>query len=222
MGGNVALTSMFTALRHRRGYSTVVSATAAVIALGGGAFALASSLPGPDGAVHACFQTRHGNLRVVKPGTPCAAGERALSFNLPGAPGSAGAAGAAGDTGPVGQFPQGTLPSGTTVRGHWAAGLASAGSAYVAVSFLFEFAAPPTFNYVSGSGSPPAGCSGGTNTNPTAQPGNLCIYSSGSRVNTAGALDNHGPPSAFGAVFSVGSTSSGAFSDGGAWAATSP
>jgi hypothetical protein len=213
---------MVTKLAERLSYSNVVGVAAVFVALGGGALAVAGARPASTGALHACYGKRHGNLRLVAAGAKCAPDERTLAFNLPGSAGGKGASGAPGHAGQPGLFPQGTLPAGTTVRGHWAVGLAASGSAYAAVSFLFAFAAPPTFHYVSGSGPPPAGCIGGTDATPTAQPGNLCVYSSGSRVNTTGAVENIGAPSSWGAVFSASSTSSGAFSDGGAWAATSP
>jgi hypothetical protein len=213
---------MVTRSVQRLSYSKVVGVLAVLVALGAGALAVAAARPASTVVVHACYETRDGDARVVAPGTRCARSERALTFNLPGRPGSSGASGASGEPGVAGQFPQGTLPTGSTVRGHWAAGLAAPGSAYAAVSFLFAFAEPPAFHYVSASGSPPAGCTGGTNADPTAQPGNLCVYSSGSGVNTAGAVENLGASTDWGAVFSVSSAGGGAFSDGGAWAATSP
>jgi hypothetical protein len=62
---------------------------------------------------------------------------------------------------------------------------------------------------------------GGTHQNPTAQPGNLCLYSAGFPLNTAGAVVT-GAPNAWGTLFTVSSIVAGLFADGGTWAATSP
>jgi hypothetical protein len=90
------------------------------------------------------------------------------------------------------------------------------------ISFGFTFASAPTFHYVAGPVSVPAGCSGGTHQNPTAQPGNLCLYSAGFAPNTLGAVVT-GAPNAWGTLFTVSpSVASSSFADGGTWAATSP
>jgi len=107
------------------------------------------------------------------------------------------------------------------VRGSWAGGSSATGTAYESISFGFTFASAPTFHYVHGVLSVPAGCAGGTANNPTAQPGNLCLYSNGFPLNTAGAVVT-GAPNAWGALFTVSSEAPGAFNDGGSWAATSP
>jgi hypothetical protein len=107
------------------------------------------------------------------------------------------------------------------VRGNWAGGSSASGTAYESISFGFTFASPPTFHYVAGPGSVPAGCAGGTSANPTAQPGNLCLYSNGFPQNTAGAVVT-GAANAWGTLFTVSSEKPGIFFDGGSWAATSP
>jgi hypothetical protein len=107
------------------------------------------------------------------------------------------------------------------VRGNWAGGSSTSGTAYESISFGFTFASAPTFHYVPGPVSVPAGCSGGTNANPTAQPGNLCLYSAGWAANTTGAVVT-GAPDRWGTLFTVHSSSSDFFADGGTWAATSP
>jgi len=142
-----------------------------------------------------------------------------------GAKGDTGPAGAKGATGPAGPFPT-VLPSGITVRGSWAAGGPSpggaGGTAYGSISFGFAFASAPTFHYVPGPVSVPAGCSGGSNVNPTAQRGNLCLYSNGFPVNTNGPVVV-GAASAWGTLFTVSSINpTFLFADGGTWAATSP
>ena len=137
-----------------------------------------------------------------------------------GAKGDTGPAGAKGDTGPAGPFPN-ALPAGITVRGSWAAGAPVGGTAHGSISFGFAFASAPTFHYVPGPASVPAGCSGGSSGNPTAQPGNLCLYSNGFPLNTHGPVVT-GAASAWGTLFTVSSINNTLFADGGTWAATSP
>ena len=107
------------------------------------------------------------------------------------------------------------------MRGAWAGGSSTTGTAYESISFGFTFASPPTFHYVAGPLSVPAGCAGGTSINPTAQPGNLCLYSNGFPLNTTGPVAT-GAAEAWGTLFTVSSEKAGAFNDGGSWAATSP
>jgi hypothetical protein len=214
-----------------------VALAALFFALGGTAYAAAGGIPDSHGVIHGCFRARTGALRVVAGGVKCAHGERPLSWNQEGpagAPGRAGSSGApgaggprgspggAGEAGAAGPFP-GTLPHGITVRGGWAGGSSSSagGTAYESISFGFTFASPPTFNYVPGPATVPAGCAGGTSEHPTALPGNLCLYSNGFPVNTAGPVAT-GVTSASGTLFTISSSSAAAFSAGGTWAATSP
>ena len=107
------------------------------------------------------------------------------------------------------------------MRGNWAGGSSAAGTAYESISFGFTFASAPTFHYVPGPVSVPAGCAGGTNVNPTAQPGNLCLYLERLRVEHA-RRRGHRRSNAWGALYTVSSDQRGAFADGGTWAATSP
>ena len=102
-------------------YANVMSTIAVFAALGGGAYAAASSIPGADGVIHTCYQVKKGAVRVVPAGKKCAKGERALAFNqlgaqgLAGTPGGAGAAGAKGEPGPQG--PGATSLSTTLAQG---------------------------------------------------------------------------------------------------------
>jgi Collagen triple helix repeat (20 copies) len=107
--------------RPRLTYANVMSTLAAFLALGGGAYAAVSSIPGADGVIHGCYQKGRGNLRLVPTHKKCARGEKAIAFNqngpqgLPGAQGvrgvqgfrgivgSAGASGAAGTPGTRGE-----------------------------------------------------------------------------------------------------------------------
>jgi hypothetical protein len=86
-------------------------ATIAVfLALGGGAYAAVSSIPGSDGVIHSCYG-KNGSLRVVRAGKKCGKGEKAIAFNQTGRKGSPGAQGVPGTPGGTGanggQGPQG-------------------------------------------------------------------------------------------------------------------
>ena len=205
-----------------------VSLAAFVLAASGGAYAATS---GSSGSIVACVHHTGGGLYVAR---RCATHDKRLKWGVTGPAGAAGpagrdgatgpggpagSAGEAGPPGPSGPFP-GVLPRGVTLRGNWAGGSSAAGTAYESISFGFAFASPPTFNYVHGV-SVPAGCAGGTNLNPTAEPGNLCLYSNGFPTNTNGA-EVTGGTDAWGTLFTVKSIEAKGFADGGTWAATSP
>ena len=181
---------------------------------------------GTSKAIVACVSHKGGALYVAH---ACAHGDRVLTWSVTGPQGPAGkdgatgAAGPKGDTGPAGSpgpFP-GVLPAGITLRGNWGGGSSAGGTAYESISFGFAFASAPAFHYVPGPASVPAGCTGGTSANPTAQPGNLCLYSNGFPLNTSGPKVT-GAANVWGTLFTVSSTSNAAFADGGTWAATSP
>lgn len=199
-----------------------VSVAALVVAASAGAYAATTS----PGTITACVGHKGGALYVAR---TCAHGDRVLKWSVTGTPGADGKDGAAGpagpkgdkgDTGTPGPFP-GVLPAGITVRGNWAGGDSTGGKAYESISFGFTFASAPTFHYVPGPASVPAGCAGGSSSNPTALPGNLCLYSQGFPLNTSGAVVT-GAANAEGTLFTVNSSSNAAFADGGTWAATSP
>src|SRR3954447_16321954 len=81
--------------RLRRPSPALVVATAAlVVALGGVTYA---AIPGPDGTVHSCFDSR-GTLHVIDSDASCPQGETALNFAQKGPQGEQGAAGPAGQT----------------------------------------------------------------------------------------------------------------------------
>jgi hypothetical protein len=73
-----------------------VGLLALFVALGGTSYAAISSIPGPDGVIHACYQKTKGSLRVVPAGTRCLKSERALAFNQQGIPGPRGSQGLQG------------------------------------------------------------------------------------------------------------------------------
>jgi hypothetical protein len=80
---------------HRIGprltYANVVSSIAVFIALGGGAYAAISSIPGPDGVIHGCYKKKGGNLRLVSSGKRCSRREKAIAFDQQGRQGLRGA-----------------------------------------------------------------------------------------------------------------------------------
>ena len=209
-----------------------VALAALFVAVSGGAYAATTR---SSATIAACVHRQSGGLYVAR---KCALHDTRLSWNTTGPQGPAGTngkdggaaavgpkgdtgpAGPKGDAGPAGPFPS-VLPSGITVRGSWAAGAATAGKAYGSISFGFTFASAPTFHYVGGPASVPAGCAGGSSSNPTAQPGNLCLYSNGFPLNTKGAAVT-GAATAEGTLYTVSSINNTFFADGGSWAATSP
>jgi len=212
-----------------------VALAALFVAASGGAYAATTR---SSATIVACVHRQGGGLYVAH---KCAAHDTLLSWNTAGPQGPAGKdgkdgkdggaaavgpkgdtgpAGPKGDTGPAGPFPS-VLPSGITVRGGWEAGAPTAGTAYGSISFGFTFASTPTFHYVPGPASVPAGCTGGSNNNPTAQPGNLCLYSNGFPLNTKGPVVA-GAATPWGTLYTVSSISNTLFADGGTWAATAP
>jgi hypothetical protein len=81
-------------------FANLTSLLALVVALGGGAYAVASASPerGKDAAVLiGCVDKQTGDLRIVK--RKCARGERKLSWNKRGPVGPVGPAGATGASG---------------------------------------------------------------------------------------------------------------------------
>ena len=94
---------MLARLRKRLTYANVMSTVAAFAALGGGAYAAVSSIPGPDGRISGCYVKKTGNLRVIKSGGKCRKGERKLVWSQTGPPGVPGQNGANGQNGENGQ-----------------------------------------------------------------------------------------------------------------------
>src|ERR1035437_6655491 len=94
-------------MRHHLSYANVMSTIAVFVVLGGGAYAAVTTIPGPDGVIHGCYQkakkptlttTSQGLLRVVPTGKKCLKSEVALQWNQKGNPGLNGTNGAKGDT----------------------------------------------------------------------------------------------------------------------------
>jgi hypothetical protein len=88
--------------RPRLTYANLAASLALVLAAGGGAYAAASSVPGPDGMIDGCYGKKTGQLRVVPARAACHKGERSIAWNQKGNPGSTGAPGASGVTGAAG------------------------------------------------------------------------------------------------------------------------
>jgi hypothetical protein len=85
--------------RHRPTPATIIALSALVVALGGVAFA---TIPDSDGTVHACYQKRTGDLRVVESSQDCRSSrERPIDLGSPGAGASGGIVARIRSTGPV-------------------------------------------------------------------------------------------------------------------------
>jgi hypothetical protein len=77
-----------------------IAAALGTALLGGVAWA---TIPDSGGVIHACFDSKSGNLRVLDaPSHTCGKFETSLDWNQQGSPGPAGPAGAAGAAGPAG------------------------------------------------------------------------------------------------------------------------
>jgi hypothetical protein len=113
-------------MAHTRRVSYAMATGAVIVALGGGAFALAAT-PGQGKVLHGCVSRKTGLLRVVKSASSCRKHrELAINWNKQGQRGLRGIAGARGPQGAQGakgdQGPQGpgattfaaTLAQGTT------------------------------------------------------------------------------------------------------------
>lgn len=195
----------------RLGSAHAIAIVALLVAVGGGAYAATGGgIPGPGGVINSCYAKRSGQLRVISANKRCNRRlERRLKWNqkgpngpkgttgprgpqgiqgIQGVKGDKGDTGATGATGPVGPI-TGTLPSGVTLRGHFAIRLATVAAQRVDsfIAFGFTLASAPTVNFIENGGAVPAGCTGGTVGNPQAQPGNLCVYEgpSDTNLNTA-------------------------------------
>jgi hypothetical protein len=135
-----------------------------------------------------------GAAGAAGPAGPAGAAGAKGENGAPGAKGEtgpAGTAGAAGATGPAGAkgppgaiHPGETLPSNATETGAWSIGITPAGTFHgyllsIPLSFTIPLSAPldaSHVHYVGNGETAPAGCTGGTAADPTAEPGNLCVY----------------------------------------------
>jgi hypothetical protein len=117
-----------------------------------------------------------------------------------------------------------TLASGQTMRGVYGGNIqASAGNPFIGGSFSFPFplaSAPsaPTSNFIPAGGASTTNCPG-TVANPTAAPGNLCVYES---VNVNSTFAAFAVANTIGAVLDLQVTATGFAWSYGTWAVTAP
>jgi hypothetical protein len=145
-----------------------------------------------------------------------------------GAQGAQGAQGTQGIQGPPGPFP-GVLPGGITIKGNFAlTGVATAINQRFEspISLVFTFASAPTARYREAGAAAQPGCPG-TVSNPTADPGFLCVYElQKSNVDTGCIYSGSGgtcnSSNVQGAVVYATALAGGAVYAEGTWAATSP
>lgn len=201
-----------------------IALLALFLALGGTSFAAASLINGKSIKPHTIAKNRLTNTAIKQ-----LKGNRG-SAGAQGARGATGAQGVQGVQGPPGPFP-GTLPPGKTVRGEYEIDYTITGATAAGgdnISFGFTFASAPTPHVILLGDPTPAGCAGGSVTNPQADPGNLCVYESSMNdrstlsvfqesTGTSGLTDPWGA-----GVFMFSTAASGTAYSAGTWAATSP
>jgi hypothetical protein len=192
---------MFSSVHRRLTYANVVATFALVFAMSGGAYAaskyLITSTKQIKPSVLKQFQGKAGAKGAQGPAGPAGlagavgavgpqgpAGKEGAS-GKDGAPGEPGAKGEKGEPGPLVEV----LPSGKTLRGEWNLVGPSGGLAATQVTFQFPLKEAPAAHYVTVNGQERIfnGTSGkaeevtsshctGSVENPTAAPGNLCVY----------------------------------------------
>jgi Collagen triple helix repeat (20 copies) len=187
---------MFSLIRRRFGVGGLVATFAVLLAMTGGAWAakryMITSTSQISPKVLKALAGKSG--AAGSPGAAGAAGAKGESGakgeqGPKGEPGLKGEPGATGEPGKEGQPGKegspwtagGTLPSGKSERGVWAFGsVAAEGPAQVPISFSIPLAASVKPHFVTeaeiGKGEVPAECDGGSEEEPKALPGNLCVY----------------------------------------------
>lgn len=220
-------------MRRHLSYVNVAATLALVLAMGGGAYAAVSSIPGSDGIIHGCYAKTSGVLRLVGTKKRCSKRETAIAFGQrgrDGAPGRTGAVGLPGTPGLQGAPGPvtGLLSRGVTLRGTYSVrdqAVASGADLSVPITWGFSLASAPATHFIP-SGSPaPSGCAGGTGSAPAADPGNLCIFATGgTNVSSVQVFD---PVTAgintselYGTGLIVVATAAGEFGSFGSWAVT--
>ncbi len=213
--------------------SGVIIIAAAVLFVGGGAYAFGAS---KRSTIAVCVNHRSG---VLYQAHRCARHDKKLSWSTVGPEGPAGAQGAAGPQGAAGQAgaagPVTTAaPSGVTqyglfnVDGYETAGNFIGGN----ISFPLELASAPKWIEVpfSGTNPNPTACPG-TADAPAAAPGYLCLYdrisgnvspSSGLNLQVQDVDGYAGTVSRFGARLSTRASATGEVEVEGSWAVTAP
>jgi hypothetical protein len=203
-----AMTGGAFAASNGGGGSTAVKATASVTPLA--SVAKAKPKPkakaGPRGpAGPAGAKGAAGAAGAAGPAGPAGAAGARGENGADGAKGETGAAGSAGAAGVKGApgspwTAGGTLPSNATEKGAWSMGITPAGTfkgapIYVPISFtipLTEALDATHVHYIAKEEAAPAGCLGGTAAEPSAEPGNLCVYEAQSLFLTFFAIHKAG------------------------------
>jgi hypothetical protein len=224
---------------HVRGH--FVAYLALFFALGGTSFAAVNALPRNsvgsaqiiNGSIQKVDMARRtiSSLRGLRGlrGVQGPAGPQGAAGPT-GATGGTGPKGDTGATGPPGPFTD-NLPAGKSQKGTWSVvnNAAAIGEAMAGpISFNFPLTAKPTPHLITVGGVVPAGC-GGTVTNPSAAPGNLCVFE-GFRSNAnftgfydptsgAGFVSQTNP---FGTLMVYTSAAAGLEQVFGTWAVTAP
>jgi hypothetical protein len=133
-----------------------------------------------------------------------------------------GVQGPPGPAGPPGPFPS-QLGSGETLRGHYyVAGAVAEGApgalAYTALSYIFQLPTVPTKHVVFVGEVAPAECTG-TDENPEAAPGHLCVYETAdSNIDLLEVTD----VTTNGATIFIHAVEAGSYFSSGSWAVTAP
>ncbi len=83
-------------------HARLVGAVLVAFLLGGGAIALGVAIPSADGRIFGCYDSKHGDLRLVSETDPCEKSEVSIFWNQTGPQGPTGATGATGPTGSSG------------------------------------------------------------------------------------------------------------------------
>jgi hypothetical protein len=188
---------MFSVIRRRVTPATAIATLALVFAMTGGAYAAKKYL------ITSTKQISPSVLKSLqgKAGAPGAAGTKGPTGpqGPAGANGGNGTSGEKGETGPAGQAGPtgaagkagkdgspwtagGTLPGEATETGTWVLGALPPQTeepVFVSISFPVRLSVPLDENhvhYIKPGETAPAGCTGGTASAPTAEPGNLCVY----------------------------------------------
>jgi hypothetical protein len=246
---------MFSLLRNRFGIPGVIAVVALVFAMMGGAYAASGGLSAKQKKEVKSIAKQFAGKPGAK-GDTGAAGAKGDS-GAAGAKGDSGAQGERGEPGPRGERGEAgetgfteTLPSGETETGTYAFASGSAGLLPVSISFTIPLEAPLSGDQVHfirtdgeevgklGGGleeeevQPPTQCLGSAS-EPSAEPGNLCVYAANQSASAkmgsnfifdasiGSLLDTTGSAGVSGARLAVG-IEAGPVEGWGAWAVSAP
>jgi hypothetical protein len=125
-------------------------------------------------------------------------------------------------------LPGGNLPAGKTMRGVFMIGETSGGGiTFGENSFSFQrpLASAPTAHYIEAGSPPPVACPG-SNDNPQARPGHLCVYENAqgnlASFTILNPTTNTGGASRWGFMVQTTASGAGLFYTNGTWAVTAP